>query len=225
MYVEADPYSMIDKSVFLSAIESIHEGITLADASLPDCPIIYANEGFCTLTGYTREEVEGRNCRFLQGPNTDPAATAELSRALREKKDCKVELLNYRKDGTPFWNHVSIAFIKDDALNKEYVIGVQSDVSFKRELTEQQRKHIGMMRHHAEEMNRSLRILSNDIQLCMKALHSELASLSNAETLNPLTVKALQSITTTLTSNITLLATVLETNSNEILQYVKKRRA
>lgn len=223
--MKADPYSMIDKTVFLSAIESINEGITLADASLPDCPIIYANHGFYNLTGYTQEEIMNRNCRFLQGPDTDPAATAELSRAIREKKDCKVELLNYRKDGSSFWNHVSLSFIKDESLDREYVIGVQTDVSFKRELTEQQRKHIGMMRHHADEMNRSLRILSNDIQLCIKALNAELENLSSGEALSPLTVKALQSIVTTLTSNITLLATVLETNSNEILQYVKKRRA
>ena len=84
------------------------EGVTISDASLPDNPIIYANRGFERLTGYSVEDVVGRNCRFLQGVDTDAAAVAEIRESVRGGRECTVQLLNYRKDGTPFWNRLSI---------------------------------------------------------------------------------------------------------------------
>ena len=60
------------------------QGITIADPNLPDCPLMYVNEAFCSMTGYTREEIIGRNCRFLQGPDTDPASIARIRTAIKE---------------------------------------------------------------------------------------------------------------------------------------------
>ena len=95
------------------ALAASAEGITIADASLPDNPLIYANAGFERLTGYSVADVLGRNCRFLQGPGTDPATVDTLRTAIREKREVTVQLLNYRKDGTPFWNRLSITPVQD----------------------------------------------------------------------------------------------------------------
>ena len=97
------------------ALASSAEGITIADAGLPDNPLIYANAGFEKLTGYSVAEVIGRNCRFLQGPGTNPEAVEELRTAIRNKRAVTVILLNYRKDGTPFWNRLAITPVRDAA--------------------------------------------------------------------------------------------------------------
>ena len=85
------------------ALASTAEGITISDARLPDNPIVYVNEGFVRLTGYSREDILGRNCRFLQGIKSDPASVDSLRQGIREGETTTVELLNYKKDGTPFW--------------------------------------------------------------------------------------------------------------------------
>src|ERR1035437_7622210 len=95
------------------ALAASAEGITIADASIPDNPLIYANAGFERLTGYSVADVLGRNCRFLQGPGTDPATVDTLRAAIREKREVTVQLLNYRKDGTPFWNRLSITPVQN----------------------------------------------------------------------------------------------------------------
>jgi len=111
------------------ALDETAEGITIADALLPDMPLIYANRGFERLTGYAVEEVLGRNCRFLQGPGTDPAALNKLRSAIRERRECTVLLLNYRKDGSAFWNRLAITPVHDPSGRVTHFIGVQSDVT------------------------------------------------------------------------------------------------
>lgn len=111
------------------ALSATAEGITIADARLPDMPIIYANAGFERLTGYAISEVLGRNCRFLQGSGTDLDAVNQIRSAVREERECTVQLLNYRKDGTPFWNRLSITPVRDPSGSVTHFIGVQSDVT------------------------------------------------------------------------------------------------
>lgn len=114
------------------ALAAAGEGITIADARAPDMPLIHVNEAFEVLTGYTRGEVLGRNCRFLQGEATDPESVAEIRRALADKRGCIVELLNYRKDGRTFWNRLSITPVIDAEGRVSHFIGVQSDVTARR---------------------------------------------------------------------------------------------
>ena len=95
------------------ALDVAAEGITIADALQPDRPLIYINQGFERMTGYPVAEVMGRNCRFLQGPDTDATAVAEIRAALAECRPCVLEILNYRKDGTTFWNRLSITPVRD----------------------------------------------------------------------------------------------------------------
>lgn len=111
------------------AIAASNNGIVIADARLPEQPIIYCNPAFEKLTGYAPEEVLGRNCRFLQGPDTDPVALTNLRQALQHQRSCQVVLKNYRKDGTPFWNKLAISPVRDDTGQVTHFIGVQSDIS------------------------------------------------------------------------------------------------
>lgn len=118
------------------ALDVAAEGVTIADARLPDRPLIYVNEGFERVTGYPAAEVLGRNCRFLQGPDTDPSAVAEIRAAVAEERECVVEILNYRRDGTPFWNRLSITPVRDEKGEVTHFIGIQSDVSARRQAEE-----------------------------------------------------------------------------------------
>jgi len=115
------------------ALNSAAEGITIADARLPDRPLIYVNEGFERLTGYRREEILGRNCRLLQGPSPHQDTVDEIRRALAEERECMVEIRNFRKDGSPFWNRLSITPVRDGSGTVTHFIGVQSDVTERRE--------------------------------------------------------------------------------------------
>jgi PAS domain S-box-containing protein len=121
------------------AIQAVSQGILITDPNQADHPIIYASPSFERLTGYTATEILGRNCRFLQGKDTDPAAVSTVRTAVREGGACAVELLNYRKDGTPFWNALTVDPVRDgDRLT--HFVGVQTDVTERRRLEAQYRQ-------------------------------------------------------------------------------------
>jgi PAS domain S-box-containing protein len=119
------------------AIQAVSQGILISDSSRPDNPILYASPGFTRLTGYEREEIVGRNCRFLQGAGTAPASIALLRDAIRDGRSCVVELLNYRKDGTSFWNSVAVSPVKGADGSLTHFVGVQTDVTARRQLEAQ----------------------------------------------------------------------------------------
>lgn len=103
--------------------------MVLSDAHQEDCPIVLANQAFLDLTGYSAGEVIGRNCRFLQGPATSPSAVAELRFAIGEGRGADVELLNYRKDGSAFWNQLHLSPVLDDNGALAYFFASQIDVT------------------------------------------------------------------------------------------------
>ena len=111
------------------AIESTSNGIAIADATVADNPIIYVNPSFERITGYNRDELIGKNCRFLQGKDTNPAAVKKLRTAIEEGKECQVILRNFQKDGTPFWNELSIAPVYNSRRYLTHFIGVQTDIT------------------------------------------------------------------------------------------------
>ncbi|WP_258163450.1 PAS domain-containing protein [Rhizobium sp. TH2] len=102
------------KELAATAFERTRMPITIADARAPDVPIVLANEAFLQLTGYGADEVIGRNCRFLQGAGTSPVAVAEVRAGIKEQREVSVEILNYRKDGSAFWNKLHLSPIHDD---------------------------------------------------------------------------------------------------------------
>jgi len=119
------------------AILAVSQGILISDPNQADCPIVYASPGAERLTGYRAEELVGRNCRFLQGARTDPAKVAEVREAIRAGRECSVEFVNYRKDGTPFWNALFISPVRDEQGRLLHFIGVQADVTERHQLEAQ----------------------------------------------------------------------------------------
>lgn len=114
------------------AVERTRMPMVIADARAGDNPIVLANQAFLDLTGYAADEVLGRNCRFLQGPETSATAVAEIRSALSAQQECTVELLNYRKDGTTFWNRLLLSPVHDDLGELLYFFSSQLDVTEKR---------------------------------------------------------------------------------------------
>mmetsp|Transcript_1637 Transcript_1637/g.2697 ORF Transcript_1637/g.2697 Transcript_1637/m.2697 type:complete len:294 (+) Transcript_1637:119-1000(+) len=105
------------------------QNFVLSDPSLPDNPIVYASDGFCRMSGYKRSDVLGRNCRFLQGPDTDQAAVDVIRKGIMEGRDISVCLLNYRADGSPFWNQFFLGALKDSDGQVVNYVGVQCEVN------------------------------------------------------------------------------------------------
>lgn len=114
--------------VLLRAVAAAAHGITIA-VNDGDRPLVYANDAFLRMTGYSSEEVLGRNCRFLQGQDTDPGHTAAIRDALDAGRDITVVLRNYRRDGSPFWNEVSLSAVPESTGRISYFIGTQIDVT------------------------------------------------------------------------------------------------
>jgi PAS domain S-box-containing protein len=114
---------------FIKALQTAQQNFVVTDPSLPDNPIVYASQGFLNLTGYSLDQILGRNCRFLQGPETDPKSVERIRKAIEKGHDMSVCLLNYRVDGTTFWNQFFIAALRDAAGNVTNFVGVQCKVS------------------------------------------------------------------------------------------------
>ena len=111
-----------------AALAASGHAFSVGDAREPDFPLTWVNAAFTELTGYTQEDVVGRNCRFLKGPDTDPAAATRLRKALETGRTITETLVNYRKDGSSWWNRVIITPVHDDAGELTHFVGVQSNV-------------------------------------------------------------------------------------------------
>jgi PAS domain S-box-containing protein len=148
------------------AVIATEMSFTITDPRLPDHPLIWVNPSFTRLTGYRLDEVVGRNCRFLQGPNTDRAAVARIGGALRRREAIVEVLLNYRRDGTAYWNQLSISPVTDAAGEVVNFVGVQNDVT-ERVLVEQERRSALA---DAEEARAQLRLLAEATTQMTEAL-------------------------------------------------------
>ncbi len=118
---------------FVAAVLATRMPIVVSDPRQADNPVVFCNDAFCVLTGYDRAEVVGRNCRFLQGPQTDPAALRLLRTAVREATTIEIDIRNHRKDGTPFWNRLLLGPVRDSSGALAYFYASQVDVTLERE--------------------------------------------------------------------------------------------
>ncbi len=118
------------------AVAASSNGIVITDPKSPDDPIVYVNPAFERISGYPMDEVLGRNCRFLQGEGRDQPALDELRAALREERESRVVLKNYRKDGTPFWNELYVSPVHDEEGRLTNFVGVQNDITERRRIEE-----------------------------------------------------------------------------------------
>ncbi len=123
-----DPGSEEPNAELMQMIANSPVASVISNPRLPDNPIVASNDKFSELTGYPREEIIGRNCRFLSGPGTEPWLTEEIRRGVREKTSVLVEILNYKRDGTPFRNAVLVAPIYNQADELDYFLGSQVEI-------------------------------------------------------------------------------------------------
>lgn len=114
---------------FAAAIRATRMAMLITDPRQPDNPIVFANDAFLRLTGYKREEVVGNNCRFLQGPETNQADISRVRQAIAERRDINVDLLNYRKDGSTFWNALYISPVTTEEGELQFFFASQLDVT------------------------------------------------------------------------------------------------
>jgi PAS domain S-box-containing protein len=148
----------LDKSTdpFVSAVRATRMPMIATNPRLPDNPVVFANDAFIRLTGYRREEILGRNCRFLQGPESDRAAIRRIHDAIAAREPIEIDIRNHRKDGTTFWNRLLIAPVRDAAGELAYFFASQLDVTPERE------RLAGLESHNAAllaELNERLRSL------------------------------------------------------------------
>ncbi|MFN3806928.1 histidine kinase famiy protein [Asticcacaulis sp.] len=157
--------------LFFAAIEMTRMPMIVTDPNRPDNPIVFANQAFLNTTGYQMEEVLGRNCRFLQGEGTDPQMIANLSRAIRDRTDIAVEIQNFRKDGTAFWNALFVSPIFDRDGKLLYFFGSQLDVTRRREAEmalrrAQKMEAIGQLTGGiAHDFNNLLQVIIGNLQM------------------------------------------------------------
>src|SRR4051794_7818877 len=158
------------------ALDLTGTGFVLTDPRLDDHPIVYVNDAFTALTGYPADEVLGRTCRLLQGPDTEQEAVAELRRGVRDERPAVAVLRNYRRDGTPFWNEVRISPVRDERGDVVRFVGVQTDVTASRE----QERRVAREREAAESAERRAAFLAEASPLLDASLdlHSTLESLA-----------------------------------------------
>jgi len=114
-----------------SAVNASSNGILISDPHQPDNPIIFVNSGFERLSGYSVAEILGRNCRFLQGDDSNQVGVDELRQAILTERECEVTLRNYRKDGSLFWNDLYISPVRDSQGKLTHFLGVQTDITQK----------------------------------------------------------------------------------------------
>jgi PAS domain S-box-containing protein len=118
---------------FAAVVRATRMPMVVTNPRLPDNPVVFANGSFCRLTGYAREEIVGRNCRFLQGPETDEAAVARIRDAVGRGQGVELDIRNHRKDGEPFWNRLLIAPVRAADGSVAYFVASQVDVTLERE--------------------------------------------------------------------------------------------
>jgi PAS domain S-box-containing protein len=128
MFVTAKDDGLIPY-VLTQILDACVNGVTLSDPELPDNPIVYANKAFEEISGYSQDEIVGRNCRFLQGEDHDQEALQTIRAALQKHEPCIVTLRNYRKNGELFFNRLAIRPLTDPDGNVIYYLGVQYDVT------------------------------------------------------------------------------------------------
>ncbi|EIJ47643.1 PAS/PAC sensor hybrid histidine kinase [Herbaspirillum sp. GW103] len=170
--------------IFFAAVEMTRMPMIVSDPNKPDNPIIFVNNAFMNMTGYSRAEVVGKNCRFLQGPETDRSVVAQVRQAVAERREMATELLNYRKNGSTFWNALFISPVYDQRGELKYFFSSQLDISRRRDAEQalgQARKMeaLGQLTGGiAHDFNNLLQVISGYLDIINLALRSDTPDLS-----------------------------------------------
>ena len=172
--------SYIDKAgledrgnIFFAAVEMTRMPMLVTDPRQPDNPIVFVNRAFLDLTLYDEQDVIGRNCRMLQGPQTDPATVAEIRAAVAEERAVALDILNYKADGTPFWNALYLGPIFDQEGHLLYFFASQMDVTERRateqsSMQAQKMEAIGQLTAGmAHDFNNLLQVINGNLELAL----------------------------------------------------------
>ncbi|MGF6275056.1 PAS domain S-box-containing protein [Massilia sp. UYP11] len=160
-------------NIFFAAVEMTRMPMLITDPHQDDNPIVFANGAFTDLTGYSQEQILGRNCRFLQGPDTDRATVAELRSAVEEQRAAAVDILNYKADGTPFWNALFFGLIFDQQGKLLYFFASQMDITERRSSQEswlqaQKMEAIGQLSAGmAHDFNNLLQVINGNLEVAL----------------------------------------------------------
>lgn len=179
-----DPNAPTDMSnqrsdIFFAAVQTTRMPMIVTDPRQPDNPIIFVNRAFLEMTGYSRDELIGNNCRFLQGPDTDRETVRSVRDAITAHNEVAVEILNYRKDGSSFWNALYISPVYDDRGELVYFFGSQLDVSRRRDAEDalrqaQKMEALGQLTGGiAHDFNNLLQVMSGYLELIEHAVESD----------------------------------------------------
>ncbi|WP_370178459.1 PAS domain-containing protein [Alteriqipengyuania sp.] len=178
---QEDRFSDTSGVLFEQAMAQTRMAVCLSDPNQPDQPIVFANRAFRRLTGYDEDEILGRNCRFLQGPRTDRNAVARVREAIANEDVLVIELLNYRKDGTPFWNALHLGPIYDTKGDLLYFFGSQWDVSDVRAARAEERHAREMARELSHRMKNMFSVISGIVNVMgrVRGIESEAAEINS----------------------------------------------
>lgn len=146
-----------DFDLLTKALDSSVSGIIITDNTQPDNPIIFCNNAFETITGYSRKEIIGHNCRFLQQQDRTQQARNILANCIKKGKECRVEIRNYRKNGDLFWNELYMAPVIDNKGKITHFIGVQNDITFRKKVELDLQEQKLMMERRIDERTSELR--------------------------------------------------------------------
>jgi PAS domain S-box-containing protein len=163
-------------NIFFAAVEMTRMPMVVTDPRQPDSPIVFCNGAFLDLTQYKEKDVIGRNCRFLQGPQTDRRTVDEVRKALAEQRAVAVDILNYKADGTPFWNALFIGPIFDQDGQLLYFFASQMDITERRQtqdsyLQAQKMEAIGQLTAGmAHDFNNLLQVINGNLEVALISL-------------------------------------------------------
>lgn len=163
-------------NIFFAAVEMTRMPMVVTDPRQPDNPIVFVNRAFLDLTLYEEAEAVGRNCRFLQGPQTDPATVTEIRNAIADERAVALDILNYKADGTPFWNALYLGPIFDHEGQLLYFFASQMDVTERRateqsSLQAQKMEAIGQLTAGmAHDFNNLLQVINGNLELALLTL-------------------------------------------------------
>ncbi|MBO6186147.1 MAG: PAS domain S-box protein [Chryseobacterium sp.] len=161
-------------NIYLQALNSANSGIIITDNTQPDNPIIYCNKAFETITGYSHNEIIGHNCRFLQQQDRNQAERQIIKECIIQEKECRVEMRNYRKNGTLFWNELYISPVRNSNDEVTHFIGVQNDITDRKSAETELREEKFSVEKKIKERTRELldneAFLSSIIQTVRESL-------------------------------------------------------
>lgn len=169
---------------FAAAVRATRMPMIICDARQDDIPIVFANAAFLGMTGYRREEVVGRNCRFLQGAETDRASVARIRAAIERRVDIQIDILNYRKDGSTFWNALYISPVMTEDGDLQFFFASQLDV------TERKRQEL-RIRAEKEEFEAAVHERTRSLQVALDAKNTLLHEVDHRVKNNLQTIVAL----------------------------------